>query len=685
MPDDTNRSTSINPTAAGKIMAALYEPIPTAETPHEPALPTIEGYLIEDRIGGGAGGDVYRAVHLGSDRPLAVKLFRYKLGDGLHSKRAWRELDLLQQLRLPAIPRLIDYGTHDGKLFIATEFIEGHPLDQHCQISGSDLETRVTLLAQTADAVQTLHERGILHRDIKPSNIIVDGSGLPLLIDLGVATLLDGNTTETLTEEGTPIGSPAFMSPEQARGERDRISTRSDVYSLGATAYLLLTSDTPHDMDATLHESIRRVAQDEPRQPRDLESSLPKPLAAILTKACARKPEDRYSSTAEYAADLRRWLNHEPVEAGGLSIPQRLGRYVVKHPVIFTTSLCICFLLSTLLVSWFSVWYLHQQPYNIDFDLYKPQYARLVSRSGNILHQWSNTDPSSSIIFARMIQQPNPKGGDKIALIGYHGASHATGLSGTLCIYDPYEPELPVLILGEDLTKEALPFMDYQTGPGRFLLSSVTVADVFPDSDETVEIIAAHTYSTHSQTVLRVYALDGEVLYETWHDGDILSIHYLTHKKMIVCAAYRNDFNWKYRGFSDLLHQPTPIVCFGLLPEKGRMHRSWIDPNISEDSSAPVVWYQCLMPPSEIDQFAIEPMMFHLGPAMLPRDPTRFFSFVLFRKNNRRIQLTFVLDENGQIVTSAPRATDAYLADPALPESGLFYFGSLPPVEPAHR
>ncbi|MCH8153413.1 MAG: serine/threonine protein kinase [Planctomycetes bacterium] len=325
--------------AAGRALSAIDSAEGALEATSESGLPAIEGYVIDRRLGGGGGGEVYRAVRTGSDQPVAIKLLNKRLGETPEAKRAWRELDVLEQLRHPSIPRLLDQGVHDGRMYFATEYVDGHPLLEHCDVNQLDRAARVELLASIADAVQALHEFGVIHRDLKPSNILIDRHGRPMLVDLGIATLLSGDVMETLTVAGAPIGSPAFMAPEQARGEKSAVSTRSDVYGLGATAYVLLTGDTPHDMDATLHEAIRRVAQDPPRDPRELEPRLPKPLAAVLAKAVVQEPENRYASAAELAADLRRWHRGEPVEAGGLSIAQRVGRHIGHHPVAATAAL----------------------------------------------------------------------------------------------------------------------------------------------------------------------------------------------------------------------------------------------------------------------------------------------------------------------------------------------------------
>jgi serine/threonine protein kinase len=289
-PPDRTWSEAMDLDAAGRALEALDEPEVEAQ-PRDAdrgTLPSIEGYVLDGRLGGGGGGEVYRAVRIGSDRPLAIKILNQRIGETPEARRAWRELDVLEQLRLPCLPRLLDHGMTDGRMFLVMDFIDGHPLIEHCRINDLDRAARVELLAKVADAVQSLHERGVIHRDIKPSNVIIDPNGQPVLIDLGIAALLSRSAAETLTKDGAPIGSPAYMAPEQARGEKQAISTRSDVYSLGATACKVLTGDTPHDMDATLHEAIRRVAQDEPRSPRELDPTLAKPLAAVLAKAAAR-------------------------------------------------------------------------------------------------------------------------------------------------------------------------------------------------------------------------------------------------------------------------------------------------------------------------------------------------------------------------------------------------------------
>jgi len=305
--------------------------------------PAIEGYVIDRILGRGGGGTVYHAHRECTGREVAIKLLNKGLGDGDASRRAWRELHVLSELRLPCLPAVHDFGEHQGRLFIVTDHIDGLNLVAYCDERGMDRRQRVELLAKVATAVQSLHEFGVIHRDIKPENILINCHGQPIIIDLGIAALLTSDVIQTITADGAPIGSPAFMSSEQACGERGQISTRSDVYSLGATAYLLLAGEPPHDMRATLHEAVRRVAQDEPRSPRSIDATMPSDLSAVLAKAAARRPDDRYPTAAALAADLRRWAAGVAVEAR----PPRGWRWLRMtarmHPT--ATSLVVLFLL----------------------------------------------------------------------------------------------------------------------------------------------------------------------------------------------------------------------------------------------------------------------------------------------------------------------------------------------------
>jgi len=313
--------------------------------------PVIEGYHLLRKVSSGGGGDVYYAVRRGADAPCAVKVIRRTAAQDQTARRAWRELDVLQQLNLPFVPRLYDYGVHDGNLYFAAEFIEGLPLDEYCRAQQVDLRGRVRLLRTLAEQVQQLHERGVLHRDLKPGNIIVDLYGRTHIIDFGIAHLIDADEA-TITEPGAVVGSPAFMAPEQARGERTRVSTRTDVYALGAIAFLLLTGEPPHPRTLSRNDLLRRVATEPCRKPLQVKPSLPKPLAAIIARATAFEPGQRFASTQELADDLQRWQEGRPVEVMRLNPTHVAWMAAKRRPV--TTVVGVAGVLVVLLTVFFA-------------------------------------------------------------------------------------------------------------------------------------------------------------------------------------------------------------------------------------------------------------------------------------------------------------------------------------------
>lgn len=316
--NDSNSMANLAPLSgpqASRLVSALIQDASVSHSPEgiDPELPTIKNYVIDRCLGSGGGGSVFHGMREGTDRSVAIKVLHKRLSQHDAAERAWRELDLLEQIRLPGFPHLYDYGVQDGRMFIVSEHVQGRSFNAYCRTHSPEIKECVKLLITIARKIQRLHEHGIIHRDLKPENIRIDAAGEPIIIDLGIATLIADDVMETLTTEGTPLDSPAFLAPEQARGEKKAISTRSDIYGLAATACLILTGETPHDVNAPLHESIRRIAQDAPRSLRKLMPSLPTPLARVLDRALSFEPSQRYASMSAFADDLQRWLDGYPI------------------------------------------------------------------------------------------------------------------------------------------------------------------------------------------------------------------------------------------------------------------------------------------------------------------------------------------------------------------------------------
>lgn len=301
--------------AGRRFVAALFSESPDDDEVVDPLWPQIPNYRLFRKLASGGGGNVYLAIKKGYTQPCALKVLKQDIRDTSLAQRAWRELDVLQRLQLPFIPRVLDFGVHEGRLFIASEYIEGLALDEHCRANSLSLRQRVELLVALAGRVQQLHEQGVLHRDLKPSNLIVDKYGAIHILDFGIAQVLSEDDARGLTLQGQILGSAAYMSPEQAKGDRQAVSTRSDVYALSAIAYVILTGGTPHPSGHSRHELIQHVATQPARDPLKLDSSLPKPLAAILEKGASHAPGDRFASAQALCEELQRWLNNEPIRS----------------------------------------------------------------------------------------------------------------------------------------------------------------------------------------------------------------------------------------------------------------------------------------------------------------------------------------------------------------------------------
>jgi serine/threonine protein kinase len=590
-PDDDDRLTDSH--AAQRVFAAV------GLTQTESAAGSeIAGYVLDEPLGKGGGGTVYKAWRPGAERPVALKLMSRGLGAGDIAQRAWRELGLLSQLRLPCVPQLIDYGEHNGHLFVVTEFVEGPNLAVFCDEQNLDRRERVKLLVDVARAVQMLHEHGILHRDIKPGNVLVNPHGQPMIVDLGIASLLADDVMQTITQEGLPIGTPAFMAPEQARGERSRISTRTDVFGLGATAWLLLVGATPFDVNATIHEAIRRIAHDDPRAPRSLDASLPRQLAAVLEKATARRVEDRYATAGAFVDDLERWLQREPVEAHPPTPWAKSMRWLAKHPIFTTISVCVLIAIGSLFGTTWMVSWLAFRPNRIVVSEDGMQ-ARLVSRNENTLHTWHGPLGSKKRRLAVLVDGPNgPR-----TIIGF--GSGAPKWGGLLCAFDVNQSVTQPVWTGtieSHLAPDAPP--GSSENPGRFRFVSGRLLDCF-DPPSRQEILVQFKYSGFSPAVLRIYSLEGELLFQVCHDGGFGPYHWQSESGILVLGG-QDEPGGAARGLP-AGDRPYLRVVMALRPKLGFIDREYLNWSPGSTDASVVVWYMAAISPDP--EFAVEGLL----------------------------------------------------------------------------
>ncbi len=275
-------------------------------------------------LGSGAFGEVYQAQDTLLKRDVALKL-PHQSAFASESQRArfLREPQAAAGLRHPNIVPIYDAGVENGQFYIASAFIDGQVLQRRLEERRPDFQQAATLTITLAEALHYAHGEGIVHRDIKPANVMLDGKGEPLVMDFGLARLRE--TEDQLTHDGSVLGTPAYMAPEQAAARHDEVGPVSDQYSLGVMLYEMLCGERPFEGPAAAVVSM--VIHQDPPSPRTREPAVPRDLETICQKAMAKRPQDRYASCGELAGDLRRWLNNEPIRARRVGLAERLTRW----------------------------------------------------------------------------------------------------------------------------------------------------------------------------------------------------------------------------------------------------------------------------------------------------------------------------------------------------------------------
>ncbi len=308
---------------------------PKAFAPPAPRFPAIDRYRVVRVLGEGGMGAVYEAEQDSPRRSVALKVVRADLASPALLKRFTHEAQILARLHHPGIAQVYEAGlADDGQPFFAMELIRGLPLDEYANRQGLDLAARVGLVARVADAVQHAHDRGVIHRDLKPTNILVDEAGQPKVLDFGVAHATDADllTAAGLTRTGQLLGTPNYMSPEQVTGDPAAIDRRTDVYALGVILFELLAHRLPYQLEnRPLAEAARLILEQDPPRLGSLDPELRDEVETIVAKALEKDPARRYTSAADLAADLQRWLNHQPILARPPSAMYHLRKFARRN------------------------------------------------------------------------------------------------------------------------------------------------------------------------------------------------------------------------------------------------------------------------------------------------------------------------------------------------------------------
>ena len=271
---------------------------------------TVNHFRILDRVGTGRFGSVWRALDTQLDRTVALKLPRKGQLNAVEAEQFIREARAAAQLRHPNIVRVLEVGRFRDGIYIASELIEGEDLAEWMSEQQGTPREAVELCVVLADALQHAHDQGIIHRDLKPSNVMLDSDGRPHLLDFGLAKRDLGETT--ITMDGKLLGTPAYMSPEQARGAAHEADARSDIHAMGVILFELLTGERPF-RGSTRMLLQQLLFEDAPR-PRQLNALIPKDLETICLKCLEKDPRARYQKATDLREDLRSFLLGEPVK-----------------------------------------------------------------------------------------------------------------------------------------------------------------------------------------------------------------------------------------------------------------------------------------------------------------------------------------------------------------------------------
>ena len=299
------------------------------------------GYELIEEIGRGGMGVVFRARQQHPRRIVALKMIRSgQFASETDLQRFATEAETTANLDHDGVVPIYEVGQYDGEPFYTMKFVDGDSLAWHLADGSFGRDQQLAMMIEICRAIDHCHDRGVVHRDLKPSNILIDRDGRPRVTDFGLAKYLHNDST--LTVAGDILGTPGYMSPEQAMGDSSRVGPPADVYALGAILYRMLTGHPPiHAEDVNLAGALRLIREHDVVPPRGIDRHIPRALDTVCMKCLETDPGKRYPTAGELADELERFRDGEPIRAEPLSFMRRLSRWARQQPGLAVTWLAV--------------------------------------------------------------------------------------------------------------------------------------------------------------------------------------------------------------------------------------------------------------------------------------------------------------------------------------------------------